>query len=115
LVEISEEVIGIIIIAVGASGAFYKLREKVNEMSVRQDVIWKIFEEQLPKLLVRPTHKEMDELIEKYTAHEATKEEMIALRDLIEAELNDRNTDPVTKMKMSFMKPVLDHNIKRAK
>lgn len=96
------------------SEKYQNLSNDVNALSIKVGVIWKIFEEQLPKLLVRPTHIEMDELIEKYVAHEATKEEMMLLSNLMEKELEE-GTDPVTKLKISFIKPVLDHNISKAK
>lgn len=89
---------------------FAKLHTEVSELTVKLNIIWKIFEQELPKLLIRPTHKEMDELIEKYVEHQATKEDLEKLRDMIDEELKS-STDAVTKLKLSFIKPVLDHNI----
>ena len=92
------------------SNTAQKLESELLSIKLKVDVIWRIFEEQLPKLLIRPTHKELDMLIEKYTEHQATREEMIRLRDLIDEEL-EKETDKTITMVILFMKPTLEHNI----
>lgn len=105
--------LGIVAIAgigYNAARSQFKTEKELTEQKVRVDILWKIFEQELPKLLIRPSHKEMDVLIEKYVEHKATREELEKLRDLIDEELNT-STDAVTKLKLSFIKPVLEHNI----
>lgn len=58
------------------------------ELKARFDVFWNVVEKELPKILIRPTHKEMDELLIKTAKDNITPDEASKLKKMIKDELD---------------------------
>ena len=67
--------------------ALNKMSERVSLLELKMGMFWKQIEENLPRLLRQPTHKEMDRLLDKLEmdADSLTLEECYRLRTLIQA------------------------------
>lgn len=59
-----------------------------TELKTRFNVFWAVIEKELPKILIRPTHKEMDELLEKVSERRANDEELEKLKHMMKEELD---------------------------
>lgn len=57
-------------------------------MQTRFDIFWKVIEAELPKILVRPTHKDMDELLFKLSEGKMSAEEARKLIEMIDEEIH---------------------------
>lgn len=97
-------VAGIISLAGGTVATYYKgviqkkdeyktLELAFTELKTRFDIFWKVIEAELPKILIRPTHKETDELLFKMAAHKLSVEENRKLKEMLRKELNETNID----------------------
>lgn len=72
-----------------------KLQERCSLLEMKMGMFWRMVEEHLSTMLVKPTHLEMDELLRKNKAHTLTLEEAKRLRWWIQRTyLDDTTTFP---------------------
>ena len=81
-----------------------KLQEDFSAMNVKVNLFWKTIEDNLPRLIKRPTHKRMDDLLDKFREKTITIEEMAELKPLLEElvkqDLADKNNQALGDMLM---------------
>lgn len=73
---------------IGQNAKIHEIEIAVGDVRTRFDIFWKVIEQELPKILVRPTHKEMDELLYKLAENKISDEEIQKLKEMMREELD---------------------------
>lgn len=68
----------------GHDHRFGLIENEMSSIRVKVDIFWKMLEEHIPKMVIKPTHLHRDELVRKWVAHTITPEEEAELKQLMQ-------------------------------
>lgn len=74
---------------ISQNSKIHELDTKFHEIKTKFDIFWVVIEKELPKILIRPTHREMDELLVKVSERRASEEEVERLKKMMREELEN--------------------------
>lgn len=102
----------------GALAAFlYRLGNRITAIETKFNIFWSVIEQQLPKVLIRPTHEEVDELLRRMMDGSMSETERMRLVTALKNELDKglHTTDPHKALAYVFLLARLESGLVRKK